>query len=1020
MKRKTLFAILMQFFLLLFARGMAAQEPAYLHYSVGDGLPSALVYCAVQDCAGYMWFGTDNGLARFDGTRFKVLDMRDGLPDQEVVGLFVDSQCRLWISCFGKQPCYIKDGKIITAENDSLLAKTDKAGVYTFFEDSRRRIWLACKSYEYYCLSDSNLTVYEAPYSIHGFGEFDHEIYVISSIFIDKLTEKNSLQQCFLTPQPFLRISDEAVRAMLQRGGDNVVKNDLPFITSYPSASVSLAGEHVLFAYLQGLLLVEYKNGIFSSKEKLMGMHSNSAVCDNSGVFWVRPLDGGIMSFDCKKDGLSNPQSYLMDKKLTTIYCDNKNNIWFGTQNEGILMLPKAAVVNYNSKSHPSLRSDNITAICQLDNGALAVGDDVGNVYIGSKSFAIAKKNPFSGANKVRNIIPYGKSGWVAVSDRAFYSSNGQNFLYETIGAYKTIGASKEYLWIGTSSYLFKYHFHSNDSKVALKTRVMAVQADQENNVWAGTLEGLFSEKDGFTYNWGKRFPPLLSRIIDIKQAGDHAIWVATPDYGLVKATVSQGAVTGVEIVNEKLSTPIENIKSIYPEQDGVVWLATNKGVYSIDSNNAVINYDQTNGLASNDVNALLVDHDTLWAATVSGLSKLLLKQQGETGDFPTLIVGASYLERNAKRQLDFMANDQKPHQLTVPPGSTMLEVDMAALHFRTRGNLQFEFSPKEALLPIHQLTFGNLFRCVFGKTSNITLIHGTTHNLGANLTRGRFLCAVTAILPDGTRSTQPDHILITVLPHWWETVWFSLLLIGLAIFFVVRAFKARSAFLKLQGMASELQLQAIKSQMNPHFVGNSINAIQQFFYPPDPVKASEYISIFSDLLRRTMDFAEVDFIPFAEEAEYVKDYLEMVKLRFGDRFNYTITGETDIAPNAKFPAMLLQPILENATIHGLSPDGPSLLNVVFAQQGDLIQCCVTDNGVGIEASRLRKSQMPVRRISKGLKLLDKKVQMLNSLHPALQLKVKTTDCRQSGDSASGTQVVISFSTRFSHQPAEP
>src|SRR5262245_491950 len=97
-----------------------AQEPAYLHYNVSDGLPSALVYCVTQDSKGFMWFGTDKGLARFDGTRFKVFGMKDGLPDNEVVNVFEDSQGRLWLSCFGKQPAYIKDGVIIDSKSDSL------------------------------------------------------------------------------------------------------------------------------------------------------------------------------------------------------------------------------------------------------------------------------------------------------------------------------------------------------------------------------------------------------------------------------------------------------------------------------------------------------------------------------------------------------------------------------------------------------------------------------------------------------------------------------------------------------------------------------------------------------------------------------------------------------------------------------------------------------------------------------------------------------------------------------------
>lgn len=74
---------------------LTAQSPSYAHYGVREGLPSNVVYCAVQDHRGFMWFGTDKGLVRFDGNRFQVFDIKDGLPDSEVIGLFEDSQRRL-------------------------------------------------------------------------------------------------------------------------------------------------------------------------------------------------------------------------------------------------------------------------------------------------------------------------------------------------------------------------------------------------------------------------------------------------------------------------------------------------------------------------------------------------------------------------------------------------------------------------------------------------------------------------------------------------------------------------------------------------------------------------------------------------------------------------------------------------------------------------------------------------------------------------------------------------------------
>lgn len=955
-----------------------------------------------------MWFGTDNGLSRFDGTRFRTYDMKDGIPDKEVVGLFEDSSGRMWISCFGKQPSFIKNGKIFNVNNDSLLAKVKRAGVYSFYEDKKGRIWLASGRDEYYCLSNTECTEYKSSYTIHNFGEFGQELYIFSFFFIDKFIDKKTPKQCFITPPPFLQVSKEAIQYMLD-GKKNSPAQDVEFFRNNRSVSMAIGGDYVMYAYLEGLLLVKYADGNFIEVGRLPGVHCTSVFYAQNGQFWAKLIDGGVVNFNIEIDGLSKPHYYLLDKKVSSAYIDENNNVWFSTLNDGIYMLPTSAVLNYNSTS-ANLFSDNITAICQLKNGDLVIGDDNGNVYKRQgKAFQLIKKSPLDGTNKIRRIIATSDNGWMAVTDKAFYTNDDRSLpVTRAIGALKSLCISNNNIWIGTSSFLIKTNMSLSSTEFILNDRVMTVNGDHEQNLWIGGLTGLFSEKDSFQYNWGNKFRPLSSRIIDIQHSKPNIIWVATPDYGLIKAKVGKGEILSIEVINDKLASPIESIKSIYPEHDGEVWLSTNKGVFLVDKEGKITNYNQTNGIISNDVNSTLVEQDTLWAATVSGLSKLLLKQQGETGDFHTLIPSVSYLIGNQKQQLDLSNTGSTNPRIKLPVGATMLEVDLAALQYRTRGNLHYEYSSLEELLPLHLLTFENIINCIFKNKVQKSVVDGASQNYGANLSPRKLLVQATAILPYGTRSLHPAQITIIVTPCWWQTIWFSLSLVILASYGIWRVIKARSNYLKLQSTASELQLQAIKSQMNPHFVGNSINAIQQFFYPPDPVKASEYISIFSDLLRRTMTFSEIDFIPFQEEIRYMKDYLQMVKLRFGEQFNYEIIGEDKIEPTTKFPAMLLQPILENATIHGLSPDHPSELTVSFDVRDGHVYCTLTDNGVGINESLRRKSLRPIQRPSKGLQLLEQKAQMINKIHH-VDLKLSTTDRQQIDPSSTGTQIIISF-----------
>src|SRR6202042_3795643 len=114
------------FFVFLFlSMPIFCQDYNYVHYDVKDGLAGSVVYNIVQDNDGFMWYGTETGLSRFDGTHFKNFYTSDGLPDDEIIKLFVDSKNRVWIVPFKNSICYYWKGKIHNQENDSVLEQID-------------------------------------------------------------------------------------------------------------------------------------------------------------------------------------------------------------------------------------------------------------------------------------------------------------------------------------------------------------------------------------------------------------------------------------------------------------------------------------------------------------------------------------------------------------------------------------------------------------------------------------------------------------------------------------------------------------------------------------------------------------------------------------------------------------------------------------------------------------------------------------------------------------------------------
>src|SRR6185295_3943554 len=130
--------------LLTIALNSYSQEYSFIRYDTRDGLAGSVVYDALQDKDGFMWFATDNGLSRFDGKNFTTFTTKDGLPDNEILRLFLDSKGRLWIMPFRPSICYYYKGKIYNSASDSMLSKlTLFTHAFDMAEDKHGNLFIA-------------------------------------------------------------------------------------------------------------------------------------------------------------------------------------------------------------------------------------------------------------------------------------------------------------------------------------------------------------------------------------------------------------------------------------------------------------------------------------------------------------------------------------------------------------------------------------------------------------------------------------------------------------------------------------------------------------------------------------------------------------------------------------------------------------------------------------------------------------------------------------------------------------
>ncbi|MFN8309883.1 MAG: histidine kinase [Chitinophagales bacterium] len=223
-----------------------------------------------------------------------------------------------------------------------------------------------------------------------------------------------------------------------------------------------------------------------------------------------------------------------------------------------------------------------------------------------------------------------------------------------------------------------------------------------------------------------------------------------------------------------------------------------------------------------------------------------------------------------------------------------------------------------------------------------------------------------------------------------------------------LRELKIRQQQLELARTSSELK--AIKAQMNPHFIFNALNSIQEMFFIGDKRMANEHLGQFSSLTRDILKASRRQHISVPEEVEMLNKYIRLEGMRFENDFSFSIELEDEEAlEDVTIPPMLIQPYVENAIRHGLlHKKGPKQLKVRFSlnEENTLLECCITDNGIGREAAALINRNRSALHESFSTQANSKRLELLNQ---GREQKIGA----QYTDSADGTSVSIFIPVRY-------
>lgn len=235
----------------------------------------------------------------------------------------------------------------------------------------------------------------------------------------------------------------------------------------------------------------------------------------------------------------------------------------------------------------------------------------------------------------------------------------------------------------------------------------------------------------------------------------------------------------------------------------------------------------------------------------------------------------------------------------------------------------------------------------------------------------------------------------------------FNYFLLGSVVLMVLLFVFIVKALYSIKTKNKKIALQSLRREMNPHFIFNSLNSVNQFISENKELEANKYLTSYSNLMRNMMENSNKDFVTLNNEVEQLKKYLDLEHLRFNEKFDYEISIDDALDGDAVLvPNMLLQPHLENAIWHGLRyKEGKGFLKLDFKLKNNMVKVIVDDNGIGLTKSKELKTTNQKVHESRGMTNTRERISLLNELYKKnISLKISEKE-----NPETGTRIEISF-----------
>jgi Histidine kinase/Two component regulator propeller len=939
---------------LFFHFRVTSQNLIYKAFTINEGLPSNQVYDVFQDKEGYLWMSSDAGVTRYDGKTFKTFTKSNGLQDNVIFQSIQDKLGRIWFRAYNGTICYYLQGKIYSLKTNQWIKKYIDKGItnsngFLITDDGTVHLGMSDKNNTYIqlhppYLNESDIEVKKFPNST--ILDINEEYLFVGVTYSKEVSFKNNRF------------------------------DSLPTIINTPSFQSAVNKSYLFFTRSNHLHSINLKTDSLQTLN--LKFHLNNVCLYENQLFL--PSNNG-----CHLYGMLNSElvlrRHLFDGiAIAHVFIDREGGYWFSTLFDGVLYVSNLELqkyqfadsqnINYKFESFNFFKNELYALtlnrnVVNLSKHQYVIRDS-SNFYPYTKHKLKNSRNQFFLNDRMLDSVGVKRPILLKCRDgksKKFYSSDcfdidEKNQLFITRGQMNLKSSNRDILKnIQTLGYITCADYQAPYLILGMRMGIFLLKVDRNG---IDSLHAL----------------DLGTRVNDVKIDGSEA-YIASRDGNFLVYSMKEKRLLKKGF---KLNDNICN--TIFIDSKEKIFLGTQKGIQILNRQTWKIKtFDWLQAFIGNDIGQIMAYQGWLYCISNSQINKIPKSCFDEKAAQFNLAI--KYFETDSNKY-ELLNNFPKE----VEYKNQIIKIGFQCLSFYSAGYFEYAYKINNGKYNIIS-------------NNEISLL---------NLPSGHYKIEIIG-RPSGSDWSQPKIITFEVLTPFWKTTWFSIsmgLIISSLVLYGFYLFLQRKNNLKLKDKLIEQEIQSLKAsalraQMNPHFLFNVINSIQYYIINKEPVKAYQYLTDFSKLVRGVLNQSNNESITLKEEMELVELYIKLEQIRLSFKYDIIIQEDLD---TVQFFTMLIQPFVENAIWHGLSEtsikDKYLEINIKGNKEMCLIQ--IIDNGLGIYHTHEKGKPEHVSFAMEGVK---KRVEAINQLHQ-VRIDINIFDRSDlSGNKEVGTLVEI-------------